>query len=495
MLSARGLPISAFCTATGTVLDRRGQRGAILQLAVRIRVLDSKGAAALPTLTKPHSRRKREDDNLLKREFDHSKALRIVSVVAILALLIMILVGLFAPGLPYSLATPPTFAVDSPAFLNELEPLTDSKITRNNQVEVVANGEHFYRAEMDAMRQAHRSINIEAYIFHKGRLTDELLDVLTDRAKSGVHINLVIDSMGSLATRKRYFQKLRDAGGHVAWYHRLRLHNWFISNNRTHREIAVVDGAAAFVGGAGYADWWRYASKKQPRWRDTMVRFQGDAVRGIQGTFIENWLEASGEILDGPDYFPASSADPGSATALVVSSTPSSGGSTRARVLFQTLIAAARKSIYITTPYFLPDSSMRGELVRAKRRGVDLKIITPGRHDDHMLTRSSGRSAYGELLKAGGDIYEYEPSMIHAKIMIVDGVWSVVGSTNLDHRSFGINDEINVAIMNAEVATRLTRDFEDDVAHSRQIHLEQWQRRGPFERTLELIGWVFERQQ
>jgi cardiolipin synthase len=451
--------------------------------------------SSLPTLTKSRNHKKREDDNLLKREFDRSKALRIVSVIAILALLIMILVGLFAPGLPYSLVTPPAVAVDTTAFLNELEPLTDSKVTHNNQIEVLENGENFYRAELDAMRQARRSIDIEAYIFHKGKLTDELLDVLTERARAGVHVNLVIDSMGSLATRKRYFKNLKDAGGHVAWYHRLRLHNWFISNNRTHREITVVDGTIAFVGGAGYADWWRYPSKKQPRWRDTMVRLEGDAVRGIQGTFVENWLEASGEILDGPDYFPPANADAGNATALVVSSTPSSGGSTRARVLFQTLMAAAQKSIYITTPYFLPDSSMRGELVRAEQRGVSVKIITPGRHDDHMLTRSSGRSAYGELLKAGAQIYEYEPSMIHAKIMIVDGIWSVVGSTNLDHRSFGINDEINVAILNSEVAARLSRDFEDDVSHSRHISLEEWQKRGPFERSLELIGWVFERQQ
>ena len=449
----------------------------------------------MPTLTKSRSQKEQTDDNLLKREFDRSKLLRIVSVAAILALLIMILVGLFAPGLPYSLVTRPAVAVDSPAFLDELEPLTDSKITRNNHIEILENGENFYRAEMNAMHQAQHSIDIEAYIFHKGRLTNELLDVLTERAQSGVHVNLVIDSMGSLATRKHYFQKLRDAGGKVAWYHRLRLHNWFISNNRTHREITVVDGSVAFVGGAGYADWWRYPSKSQPRWRDTMVRFQGDAVRGIQGTFVENWLEASGEILDGADYFPPIAADPGNDVALVVSSTPSSGGSTRARVLFQTLMAAARKSIYITTPYFLPDSSMRGELVRAEQRGVSVKIITPGRHDDHMLTRSSGRSSYGELLKAGADVYEYEPSMIHAKIMIVDGAWSVVGSTNLDNRSFGINDEINVAILNPEVAAKLTRDFDEDIAHSRHISLDQWQKRGVFERILELIGWVFERQQ
>jgi cardiolipin synthase len=468
---------------------------AILQQAACIRVLDQRGAAVLPTQTKHARSRRKAAGGLLKEEFDHSRILRIVAVIAILALAILILVGLFAPGLRYSLVTPPAVAVDAPAFLNELEPLVTSKITRNNRIDVLENGENFYQAELDAMRQAHHSINIEAYIFHKGKLTGQLLGVLTERAKAGVHVNLVIDSLGSLATRKSYFKALKDAGGRVEWCHRLRLHNWFITNNRTHREITIVDGSTAFVGGAGYADWWRFQTGGIPRWRDTMVRVQGDAVRGLQGAFVENWLEASGEILDGPDYFPQVSADPGAATALVICSTPSSGGSTRSRVLFQTLIAAARKSIYITTPYFLPDRSMRDELVRAKRRGVAVNVIVPGKHGDHALTRSSGRSAYGDLLNAGAGIYEYEFSMIHAKVTIIDGLWSVVGSTNLDNRSFGINDEINLAVLNSDVAMRLTRDFEEDASHARRVTLDDWEKRSPFERVLEWVGWVVERQQ
>lgn len=227
-----------------------------------------------------------------------------------------------------------------------------------------------------------------------------------------------------------------------------------------------------------------------------MVRVQGDAVRAIQGAFVENWLEASGEILSGADYFPVLNTVSGGVTGLVVCSTPSSSvGSTRARVLFQTLIAAARKSIYITTPYFLPDRSMRDELLRAKKRGVELNIIVPGKHDDHALTRSSGRSAYGDLLKAGANIYEYESSMIHAKVTVIDGIWSVVGSTNLDNRSFGINDEINLAVFDSQVATRLTHDFQEDTSHSQRVTLQQWEKRSVFERVLEWVGWILERQQ
>lgn len=449
---------------------------------------------ATQTKSAPSTRKKGEKGDFIKKEFDHSRFLRIAALVAIVAFASLIIAGLFAPGLKYKLAPPPRAAVDSPEFLNELEPLVNSKITRNNQLEVIENGDHFYEAELDAMRRAQHSVNIEAYIFHKGKTTDQVLQVLTERANAGVHVNLVLDSLGSLSTRKHYFKPLRDAGGKVEWYHRMRLHNWFIANNRTHREITVIDGKTAFIGGAGYADWWHFAIKNEPRWRDTMVRVQGDAVRGIQGTFVENWLEASGEIIAGPDYFPPTAGN-GNSTALVIASTPSQGGSTRARILFQTLIASARKSLLITTPYFLPDESMRKEIVRAKERGVQVRVIVPGKHDDHALTRSSGRSAYGDLLRAGADVYEYEPSMIHAKITIVDGVWSVVGSTNLDNRSFGINDEVNMAVLDPQIAARLTQDFQDDVLHSKHVTLDEWKRRGILERIMEFFGWIVERQQ
>jgi cardiolipin synthase len=457
---------------------------------------NQRGGASLPTKTKPaRDLRKHQADSLLKREFDRFEALPIVAVIAILAICVMVLVGLFAPGLRYSLINPIGMPIDSAAFLNELEPLVNSKIARNNQIEVIENGDHFYEAELEAMRQARHSINIEAYIFHKGKLTDDVLQVLTERARTGVAVNLVLDAAGSLSTRKSYFTPLKEAGGNVDWYHRLRLHNWFIVNNRTHREITLIDGSTAFVGGAGYADWWRYGTKSEPRWRDIMVRIRGDAVRSVQGTFLENYLEASGRILDGGDYFPQSIADPGKTAALVVTSTPSSGGSTRARVLFQMLIAGARKSIYITTPYFLPDRSMMEELVHAAEQGVIVNVIVPGKHDDHALTRSSGRSAYGKLLKAGAKVYEYEPSMIHAKVAIFDGVWSVVGSTNLDNRSFGINDEINVAMLDPQIATRLTHDFEEDAGQSRKVTLEDWKKRPLSERLTEMVSWIFEREQ
>ncbi len=421
-------------------------------------------------------------------EFEKSRALRIVAVIAILGFTTWILAALFSHGPRYSLVASTHVPVESEAFLKQIEPLVNSKVTTNNQIEVFPNGENFYEQ---------RSINIEAYIFHRGQVTRRLLEVLAERARAGVKVRLVVDALGSFSTSKRNFKSLTEAGGRIEWYHPLRWNNWFRSNNRTHREMIVVDGSTAFVGGAGFADWWRFPKGGHPRWRDTMFRVQGNAALHVQGTFVENWLEASGEILNGDDYFPLLSRDPGRTPAMVVVSTPSAGGSTRSRILFETLIGAARKSIYINTPYFLPDPGMQQELVRAVKRGVTVKIIVPGKHGDHSLTRSSGRAAYGDLLKADAGIYEYDASMIliHCKIMIIDGVWSVVGSTNLDNRSFGINDEVNLAALDSAVATRLTQDFEQDLSHSEHQTLEAWNKRSLYERALESIGWVLENQQ
>jgi cardiolipin synthase len=226
-----------------------------------------------------------------------------------------------------------------------------------------------------------------------------------------------------------------------------------------------------------------------------MVRVEGDIVRDMQSVFAENWLESSGRILFDSRYF-ADGAGNGPTEAMIVGSSPTFGGSTRNRMLYQTLLASAQRSIHITTPYFLPDRSARSELVRAIReRGVEVVIITPGRNADHLLTRRSSRRLYGDLLRAGASIYEYQPAMIHAKVLVVDGAWSVVGSTNFDNRSFGLNDEVNLAAYCPELAGRLEEDFARDVAQSRQVNYQAWRRRPFFERGHELLGWLLERQQ
>lgn len=422
-------------------------------------------------------------------------AFNIVAILAMAFLALLLFLALFEPGLRYRIRVTPQVPLDSEAFQRLLGALTNAPVHRHNHIEVLTNGDVFYEAELEAIRAARHSINIEAYIFQKGEIARRFIAALTERAQAGVRVNMVLDAIGSFATWRRVYQPLLDAGGRVEWYHPFRLHMLPRINNRTHRELIIIDGCIGFIGGAGVADHWYKNRRRHPRWRDTMFRVEGPEVIVLQATFAENWLEASGELLADPAYFPACAAK-GGTLAMAVTSSPSVGESTRARMLFQTLLASAHKSIHITTPYFLPDKSAREEMVRAiKARGVTLKIVTPGLHSDHILTRTASRRLYGELLRAGAEIYEYRPTMIHAKVMIIDEVWSVIGSTNFDNRSFGLNDEVNIAAHDTQLAARLEADFVRDMAHSRRITYDAWQRRSLFERAHEWLGWVLEKQQ
>jgi cardiolipin synthase len=383
---------------------------------------------------------------------------------------------------------------DSEGFVNILESLVDAKVNRSGDFEVFADGPKFYPAALEAIRGAQRSVCLEAYIFHESEIGRMYIEALAERARAGVEINLTLDAFGSVSARGGFLRPLVEAGGRVRRYNRVSWDRLLRIDNRTHRELLIVDGTTAFIGGAGIADQWYKGVKGGPRWRDTLVRVEGEAVPNIQATFAENWLAASGELLIGEAYFPDIQSSH-SATALVINSTPTVGGSTRARVLFQLLLASARHNIDITTPYFLPDKSLMRELCRAVERGVKLRILVPGRKSDHLLTRSTSRGGYGPLLQAGAEVFEYQPSMIHAKILCIDRLWSVVGSTNFDNRSFGINDEVNLAVKDPAVALRLENDMANDLNNSRQISLADWRRRPVTERATELLGWIIARQQ
>lgn len=417
-----------------------------------------------------------------------------IAIITIVAQAFTIFLALFEPALPYTIKQLIPYPLDSDDFLRILSMLSDASVCRNTRIEVLTNGEVFYEAELQAIRKAQRSITLEAYIFQKGKVAEQFVAALTERARAGVKVNIVLDAIGSFATWNSYFKELREAGGNVAWYHGFRWYSLPRLNHRTHREILVVDCEVGFVGGAGFADHWRYGTRKRPRWRDTMFRVEGEAVSGLQSTFIENWLESAGELLTAPEYFCFAKSE-GQSPVLVVDSSPSAGESTRARMLYQTLMASSRRSLDITTPYFLPDKGVRSELIRALERGVRIRIICPGKKSDHLLTRRSSRRLYGSLLKAGAEVYEYQPAMIHTKSLVVDDVWSVAGSTNFDHRSFGINDEVNMATCDKDLAERLHQDFAQDLALSRLITYEEWLARPWFERLHEALGWVLERQQ
>jgi cardiolipin synthase len=419
----------------------------------------------------------------------------VIAYLSILAMAVLIIVALFDPGLRYRVFASPSESNDSDDFLHMLEALVDAKVNQTTRLTVLTNGPTFYEAELEAIRGAERSVNLEAYIFQKGEIGQRFVTALTERSQAGVTVNVVLDGVGSAGVGKNFFSDLKKAGGNVVWYNGMKWNKLPHFNNRTHRELLVVDGRTAFIGGAGVADHWFKDKSKHPRWRDTMVKVEGDAVPHLQATFAENWLESCGEVLFGPDHFVRQECER-QGDVLIVNSTPSGGGATRARMLFQVLLASATKTIHITTPYFLPDRSVIDELVRAVReRNVEVVVLVPGKRSDHMLTRSSSRHAYGKLLKAGASIHEYEPSMIHAKILLIDSIWGVVGSTNFDNRSFGINDEVNLAARDPDFTQRLQQDFAKDLACSRKVTYQEWKRRPVLERAPELLGWVLERQQ
>lgn len=424
---------------------------------------------------------------------------KVISILALIALVIqsgLLLLALFEPGLPYKVSKSPAVPLNSEQFTKTLEALTGAHLHSASKFEVFTNGENYYPAELAAIRAAKRTINLEAYIFQKGEIFDQFNAALTERQRAGVQVNILIDAIGAMSLFKSRFKDLIDAGGEVQWYHPLGFTTWPRINNRTHRELLIIDGEVGFIGGAGWADHWMKArGKDKPRWRDTMVRVEGSAVTGLQSVFAQNWLESSGEIISGQEHFPFKAVPDERTISLVVGSSPTTGKSTEGRVLFQTLLASAAKSIYITTPYFLPDVSAREELVRAVKRGVIVKIVVPGHHSDHLMTRRSSRRLYGELLEAGAQIYEYHASMIHTKSLVIDGLWGIVGSTNFDSRSFGINDEVNLAVLDTTFAQRLEQDFFTDIRYSREVTFEAWKNRPQSERAHEFVGSLLERQQ
>lgn len=428
----------------------------------------------------------------------NTKRFKLIAAVAMIALMLqsgMLLLALFEPPLPYDIRETGAEPIESEEFLRALAAITRGDLFRRNRVEVFTNGEAFYPAILDAVRAARHSVHIECYIFQDGKVADGLLETLIGRARSGVEVRILADAIGSATVPDNHFDALLAGGGRAARYHPMKWYTWPRVNNRTHREIVVVDGAVGFTGGAGFADHWLISKPDHPRWRDAMVRLEGDAVTGLQATFAQNWMEATGEMLVQPAYY-AYRPGPGETPALVVDSSPTAGRSTQARVLFQTLLAKAASSIRITSPYFLPDDSLIGEIGKAvKERNVDVKIIVPGKKTDQQMVRASSRGLYGKVIGTGARIYEYEPSMNHTKSLIVDGIWAVVGTTNMDSRSFGLNDEINVAMLDRTLAARLEADFDRDLANSREVSLEEWRRRPPREKVQEWISWLLARQQ
>jgi cardiolipin synthase len=403
----------------------------------------------------------------------------------------LILVVFFTPAIPYHVQEP----IDprSEHFVLMLESTCNTKLHQHNKIDVLTNGTVFYPAMLDAIRAATETINIECYIFKKGTIGDQFVTALAERARAGVDVTIVLDAIGSFGVLRDAASELTDAGCRVSRYQPLRWYSLARLNNRTHRELLVVDSRVAFVGGAGVADWWGMPLDNKPMWRDMMVRVEGPVVANIQGVASENWLECCGEILTSiRTYQPHRTA--GTSPAFAIKSSPADRA-TVSRVLFQTLVESANSKVLISTPYFLPDKAFRKAFVRTAGRGVEISVIVPGAHTDQRWVRLASRRMYGKLLNAGIRIFEYDAGMTHVKMLLVDDLWAVVGTTNIDNRSFEHNDEVNLAIRDEAVTARIAADYANDLLKSREVTLAHWQRRPIWEKLIGTVAWILERQQ
>jgi cardiolipin synthase len=413
------------------------------------------------------------------------------TIVAIAFIVWFVLVLLFTPRIDYHVSSP--LRPDADDFLHIIQSTCQAPMHHHNRIDILANGAQFYPAMRDAIAAAQASINLEAYIFRPGEMTAMLIDALVERAAAGVEVRLVLDAIGSAAFSGAPLRRLEEAGCRVCFYQSVAWYRLHRLNNRTHRELLVVDGRVAFTGGAGVADWWIKPERHAPAWRDTMVRIEGSIVAALQGVFAENWLECCGEILTGPRQWPPLP-EAGTTDAMLVKSSPSDRA-TVSRVVFQMLIEGAVSAIDVSTPYFLPDRALRRALMRSARRGVAIRVLVPGRHSDQRLVRLASRRMFRELLESGVRIYEYRPAMTHVKALMVDDTWAVIGTTNVDNRSFEHNDEVNLAFHEAAVTQRLRRDFEADLAASDEVTLARWLERPLLEKLVGPVCWILERQQ
>ena len=373
------------------------------------------------------------------------------------------------------------YGVGEPEFVRTIGVMLGPALVPGNRTRALVNGDEIFPEMLQAIRGARKSITFEMYIYWKGSIGEQFTQALAERARSGVKVHVMIDALGSQKIEERVIGRLRDAGAQVKLYNPVRWDTIARMNNRTHRKIMVIDGAVGYTGGAGIGDEWSGNAQDAAHWRDTHFRIEGPAVAQMQAAFMENWIEVTGEVLHGPDYFPALGAA-GSELAQFMVSSPG-GGSESAQLLYLMSIAAARRSILLSAAYFVPDDAEVRQLVEARGRGVRVQIIVPGPVTDSAAVRRASRSTWGELLRAGVEIYEYQPTFYHVKVMTVDGLWVTVGSTNFDTRSFSTNDEANLNVHDREFAREQERIFEQDLESSRRITLEEWERR-PFSERL-----------
>lgn len=367
---------------------------------------------------------------------------------------------------------PRLYGSSSPQFDRAMGNLLGPGVLGGNEVTDLQNGDQIFPAMLAAIRAAQRTVTFETYIYWSGDIGQQFADALSERARAGVKVHVLLDWVGSAKMDDSYLAEMQLAGVQIEKFHKPHWYNLARLNNRTHRKLLVVDGKVGFTGGVGIAPQWTGQAQDPEHWRDTHYQVRGPAVAHMQATFLDNWLKVTGRVLHGDDYFPPL-APVGPHRAQMFSSSPSSGSESM-QLMYHMAIAAAERSIDLSAAYFVPDELTRRLLAEALQRGVRLRIVTPGEHTDTETVKAASRGTWGPLLASGAEIYAYGPTMYHCKVMIVDQRMVSVGSTNFDNRSFRLNDEANLNVYDEAFAQRQTVVFEQDIARSHRVTHAEW---------------------
>ncbi len=378
------------------------------------------------------------------------------------------------------------YSAEDPQFLRVMGVLLGPPVVGGNRYRALVNGNQIFPAMLAAIRGATRTVDFETYIYWSGAIGREFADALSERAQAGVKVHVLLDWVGSAKMDAALLDELKAAGVEVERYHPPHWSHLGRLNNRTHRKLLVVDGRIGFTGGVGIAEQWTGSAQDADHWRDTHFEVEGPVVAEMQGVFMDNWIKASGAVLHGVEYFPELAPVAGGA-AQVFSSSPS-GGSASMELMYLMVITSAKRTIRLSSSYFVPNAMAVHTLADALKRGVKVQIITPGEHTDSETVRSASKARWGELLGAGAEIYEYQPTMYHCKVMIVDEFMVSTGSTNFDDRSFRLNDEANLNIYDAGFAKGQVEIFAADLAKSRRITLAEWQARPWHDKLVEHLA-------
>jgi cardiolipin synthase len=369
------------------------------------------------------------------------------------------------------------YSTEDPEFLHVMSTLLGPPVLQGNRYQALVNGDRIFPSMLAAIRGATQTVDFESYIYWSGAIGKQFAEALGERARAGVKVHVLLDWVGSQKMEESLVEQLKGAGVEIRKYHPPHWSHLGRLNNRTHRKLLVVDGRVGFTGGVGIAEEWTGDGQDPAHWRDTHFRVEGPVVAQMQAVFMDNWIKTEGEVLHGREYFPPiAPLVAGGGAAQVFSSSPS-GGSASMELMYLISITAAKRTIRLSSSYFVPNQLAVETLVAALRRGVRVQIITPGPHTDAETVRAASKARWGDLLAAGAEIYEYQPTMYHCKVMIVDEFMVSTGSTNFDDRSFRLNDEANLNIYDAAFAAEQVAIFAADLARSRRVTLAEWQAR------------------